>query len=117
MKTTIRFNTIDLNRATAKDCPLMLSTDTTLFNNRELTQFMGKYYKAVIESHNIVAFYPRDRQTQHSAAYRYVVAVDWMKTDNRLTGEHKTAKTIHIAERIVYQRLLSMVKLINTSNI
>lgn len=117
MKTTIRFTVIDLNRTNSSACPLMLSTDSTLFNNTELTQLMGKYYKAVIESHNIVAFYPRDRQTQHLAAYRYVVAVDWMKTDSRLACEHKTVKTIHIAERIVYQRLLSMVKLINTSNI
>lgn len=94
----------------------MLSTDATLFNNRELTQSLGKYYKAVLESNNIVAFYHRDRQIQHIVAHRYVVAVNWMRTDDRLAGEHKTPKAIHIAERIVYQRLLSMVKLINISN-
>jgi hypothetical protein len=116
-KTTIRFTVIDLQRTTATSCPLMLSADSTLFNDIELTRLKGKYYKAVLESNNIVTFYYRDPQIQHMVAHRYAVAVNWMRTDDRLAGGHKTPQAINIAERVVYQRLLSMVKLINTGNI
>jgi hypothetical protein len=94
----------------------MLSADSTLFNDIELTRLKGKYYKAVLESNNIVTFYYRDPQIQHMVAHRYAVAVNWMRTDNRLTGGPKTPQEVNIAEKIVYQRLLSMIKLINTSN-
>lgn len=114
---TIKFHVIDLNRTTASACPLMLSADNTVFNDRELTRIKGKYYKAVLESDNIVTLYYRDPKIQHMIAHRYAVAVNWMRTDDRLAGDHKTAQAVNVAERVVRQRLLYMVKLINTGNI
>lgn len=115
MKTTIKFHAIDTISRT--DLPLYLSTELSCFNDVASARLAGKYYKAVLDDRNIVTFYFRDKSLSHLTAHRYIVAMDWHRTDKKLVHCNSTTANNCIVERILRQRLLHMVKIINTSNL
>lgn len=115
MKTRITFNAIDM-LPSLPSLPLLLGDDGYCFNDERHARTTGQWYKAVLESSNVVTLYYRNKDLSHQVAHRYVIALDWHRTDNRLTAYHPHQATL-VKERIVRQRLLYMIKLINTSNI
>lgn len=115
MKTAIKFHAIDTLPGT--DCPLHLSYDFTCFNDVRHAQIAGKYYKAILDDRNIVTFYYRDKNLANKVAHRYIIAMDWQRSDDRMMLCASSTAASRTVERILRQRLMYMVKIINTSNI
>lgn len=114
MRTTIKFHAIDTISNTS--CPLYLGNELSWFNDVHSARIAGKHYKAVLDDRNVITFYFRDKDLSNRIAHRYVIAMDWYRTDKKLSQCGNTMINNCIVERILRQRLLYMIKIINTSN-